>query len=177
MDKRIDSILSSKKKKYEKLSNLLKYIFVSICKIDQSKYYILGSFAIREHRNIEDLDINLDKDEFMKLELAVKKGLGHIEFYNGQIRWFFDLTKEYNKLNSSKEKDFSIEAFMKDPKHGYPNNKFSLSNLKKINGFEIDKNNHQFFSLPSLLKWKETMNRTKDHNDIKLIKQSLKNLK
>ena len=178
MDKRIESILSSKKlKKYEKLSNILKYIFVSICKIDQTKYYILGSFAIREHRKIEDLDINLDKDEFMKLELAVKKGFGHIEFYNGQIRWFCDLTKEYNKMTNSKEKDFSIEAFMKDPKIGYPNNKFSLSYLKKIKGFQIDKNKHQFFSLPSLLRWKQTMGRAKDQSDIKLIKQLLQKLK
>ena len=176
MDKRIEKILLSKRlKKYEKLSSILKYIFVSICKIDQSKYYILGSFAIREHRKIEDLDINLDKDEFMKLELAVQKGFGKIEFYNGQIRLFCDLTKEYNKLTSSKEKDFSIEAFMKDPKSGYPNNKFSLSYLKKINGFQIDKNNHQFFSLPSLLRWKSTMNRPKDQSDIKLIKELLKN--
>ena len=51
----------------------------------------------------------------MKLNLAVKKGFGKLEFYNDQIRWYFDLTKEYNKLTKSREKDFSIEAFMKDP--------------------------------------------------------------
>ena len=50
--------------KYEKLSSVLKYIFIDVCKIDQSKYYLLGSFALREHRKINDLDINLDKDEF-----------------------------------------------------------------------------------------------------------------
>jgi hypothetical protein len=80
-------------------------------------------------------------------------------------------------LTNSKEKDFSIEAFMKDPKIGYPNNKFSLSYLKKIKGFQIDKNNHQFFSLPSLLRWKQTMGRAKDQSDIKLIKQLLQKLK
>ena len=68
----------------------------------------------------------------MKLENAVKKGFGKIEFYNNQIRWIFDLTKEYNKLTKSREKDFSIEAFMKDPKIGFPNNSFSLSRLAKI---------------------------------------------
>ena len=171
------TILSKRLKKYEKLSNILKYIFIDVCKINPKKYFILGSFSIRKHRKINDLDINLDKDEFMKLELAVKKGFGHIEFYNGQIRWFCDLTKEYNKLTNSKEKDFSIEAFMKDPKIGYPNNKFSLSYLKKIKGFQIDKNNHQFFSLPSLLRWKQTMGRAKDQSDIKLIKQLLQKFK
>ena len=58
-----------------------------------------------------DLDINLDKDEFMKLSLAINKGFGKLEFYNNQIRWYFDLTKEYNKLTKSKEKDFSILIF------------------------------------------------------------------
>ena len=175
MNSRIKKILMSKRlKKYQKLSNILKYIFVDICKINQNKYYILGSFSIREHRKINDLDINIDKDEFMKLSVAVEKGFGKIEFYNGQIRWFYDLTKEYNKLTSSKEKDFSVEAFMKDPKIGYPNNKFSLSYLKKNKGFSRDKNKHQFFNLHSLLKWKKTMNREKDKPDILLIKSLLK---
>ena len=178
MNSRIKKILMSKRlKKYQKLSNILKYIFIDICKINPKKYYILGSFSIREHRKINDLDINLDKDEFMKLHIAVEKGFGNIEFYNGQIRWFFDLTKEYNKLTSSKEKDFSIEAFMKDPKVGFPNNKFSLSYLKKNKGFSKDINNHQFLNLRSLLKWKKTMNREKDKPDIMIIKSLLKNKK
>jgi hypothetical protein len=176
MDDRIKKIIISKKlKKYEKLSNILKYIFINICKIDQKKYYILGSFSIRKYRKINDLDINIDKDEFMKLEKATEKGFGKIEFYNNQIRWFFDLTKDYNKLTLSKEKDFSIEAFMKDSKVGFPNNKFSLSSLRKNNGFDKDQNNHQFFNLVYLLKWKKTMNREKDQLDIKLIKELLKN--
>lgn len=175
MDSKIKKIISSKKlKKHEKLSNILKYIFVDTCKINQKKYYILGSFSIREHRTISDLDINLDKDEFMKLNSAVKKGFGKLEFYNDQIRWYFDLTKEYNKLTKSREKDFSIEAFMKDPKIGFPNNSFSLSKLTKNRGFNRDYNRHQFFNLKSLLKWKKTMNRDKDQEDIKLIKTLLK---
>lgn len=175
MDNTIRKIIMSKSlKKYEKLSNILKYIFIDICKIDQQKYYILGSFSIRQHRQINDLDINLDKDEFMKLEKAVKKGFGRIEFYDNQIRWFFDLTQEYNKLTSSTEKDFSIEAFMKDPKVGFPNNKFSLSYLRKNDGFDLDQNYHQFLNLVYLLKWKKTMNREKDQSDIKLIKELLK---
>ena len=110
----------------------------------------------------------------MKLKNATTMGFGKIEFYNNQIRWFFDLTKEYNKLTSSKEKDFSIEAFMKDPKIGFPNNKFSLSGLTKNKGLSIDKNNHQFLNLEYLLKWKKCMNREKDKADIELIKKILK---
>jgi hypothetical protein len=53
---------------------------------------MLGSFGIREYRTINDLDINLDDTEFLKLEVAVNHGLGKVEFYNGQIRWKLDLT-------------------------------------------------------------------------------------
>jgi hypothetical protein len=67
---------------------------------------------------------------------------GKIKFYNNQIRWIFNLTKEYNKLTLSKETDFSIEAFMKDQKISFPNNKFSLYSLLKNKGLDKDKNNH-----------------------------------
>ena len=174
MDK-IEKIIKLKSiKKDEKLSRILKYIFVDVCKMNQKKYYILGSYALRNSRKINDLDINVDKDEFMKLEEATKKGFGKLEFLNNQIRWFFDLTKIYNKLTKSKEKDFSIEAFMKDNKVGYPNNKFSLSKLIKNDGLDKDKNKHQYLNLKFLLKWKKTMGREKDKADIELIKKLLK---
>ena len=173
MDK-IEKIIKLKSiKKDEKLSRILKYIFVDVCKMNQKKYYILGSYALRNSRKINDLDINVDKDEFMKLEEATKKGFGKLEFLNNQIRWFFDLTKIYNKLTKSREKDFSIEAFMKDNKVGYPNNKFSLSKLIKNNGLDKDKNKHQYLNLKFLLKWKKTMGREKDKADIELIKKLL----
>ena len=66
---------------------------------------------------------------------------------------------------------------MKDPKVGFPNNQFSLSNLRKNKGLSKDKNNHQFLNLLYLLKWKKTMNREKDQSDIILIKGLLKNKK
>ena len=34
--------MSKSLKKYDKLSNILKYIFIDICKINPKKYYILG---------------------------------------------------------------------------------------------------------------------------------------
>ena len=39
----------------------------------------MGSFAIREHRIISYLDINLDEIEFMKLEKAVINGFGKLD--------------------------------------------------------------------------------------------------
>jgi hypothetical protein len=170
MDKTIKAIIENKYlKKYEKLSNILKYIFIGIAQIDQNKYFLLGSFAIREHRIISDLDINLDEIEFMKLEKAVVNGLGKLEFYSGQIRWIIDLTNEYNKLTGSDEKDFSIEAFQKNPNVGFPNQDYSLQKLIKNNGLDRDMNGHYFFKLETLLAWKKSMNRPKDLPDIELI--------
>ena len=169
MDETIKSIIRTSDLKHVKLSNILKYIFVDICHIDQQKYFILGSYAIRDHRKINDLDINLDDKEFIKLEEATKRGLGYIEFYNGQIRWFYDLTDEYNKLTNSDETDVSIEAFQKYPNVGFPNSNFSLAYLVENNGLDKDFNGHQFFSLNTLLDWKKTMNREKDKPDIDLI--------
>jgi hypothetical protein len=178
MNKPIEDIIKNKNlKKFEKLSNILKYIFVDVAEIDQNKYYILGSFAIRNHRTINDLDINLDETEFLKLEKVTKQGLGKIEFYNGQIRWIIDLTSEYNKLTGSNESDFSIEAFQKKPSVGFPNEDYSLEKLVKNNNLDKDENSHQFFKLETLLGWKKTMGRPKDTPDIELITELLKDYK
>ena len=126
-------ILNNKLEKYQKLSSILYEIFVNICSIDQKKYYILGSFAIRKNRKISDLDINLDNNEFFKLDKAQKIGFGKLEIYNNQIRWFYDLTEIYNSLTKSNEDDFSLEAFQKEPSIGFPTDDFSLDYLQKHN--------------------------------------------
>lgn len=171
IDNKIKNIILDKSlNKHEKMSSILYYLFVKIAKISQDKYYILGSYALRKYRHINDLDINLDHDEFFKLQKPVEMGFGHIEIYNNQIRWFFDFTKEYNKLLNTTEKDVSIEAFQKNPKQGYPNPSFSLSKLKKQKGLSRDENGHNHMNLKTLLKWKTTMGRNKDKQDIELIK-------
>ena len=174
MDKNIEKIILNKKlKKHEKLSSILRYLFVDIAKISQDKYYILGSFSIREYRQISDLDINLDLNEFYKLEQLTKKNIGKLEFYNNKIRWFVDFTKDYNKLKNENELDFSIEAFQKKQTDGFPNKSFSLKALRDNNDFEKNDDGHQFFNLKTLLKWKLTMNREKDKIDIELINNIL----
>jgi len=177
MDKNIENIISNTKLvKYQKLSAILKYLFVDISKISQDKYYLIGSFALREHRNISDLDIILDYDEFLKLENLVKRNIGVLEFYNNQIRWFLNLTNEYNHITGEKEKDFSIEAFQKKPIEGFPDKSYSLSYLKKHNGFNKDMNGHLFFNMNTLLRWKQQMNRDKDKPDIELILSIISNI-
>ena len=58
---------------------------------------------------------------------------------------------------------------MKYGKIGFPDNRFSLKHLTKIKGLEKDTNGHQYFTLPILMRWKQTMNRIKDISDITLI--------
>lgn len=169
IDATINKIILSDIPKHEKLSLILKYLFVDICDINQKKYYILGSYAIREHRKISDLDINLDHDEFFKVQNLITKSLGTLEIYNNQIRYFYDMTNEYNIILGTNEKDFSIEAFQKLQTVGFPNDNFSLAYLTKNLGLDKDKNGHQFFNLSTLLLWKKTMNREKDIPDIKLL--------
>jgi len=166
----IIEIIYSNDSKHIKLARILKYI-VDTYDIDQSKYYILGSYAIREHRNISDLDISARFDAFDKLP---KEHLGIIELYNNQIRWFLDMTQEYNKVDPDAT-DFSIEMFRKCDGEGFPTADYSLGKLKESNALDTDEFGHQFMSLETLLKWKKEMNRPKDAKDIELIESLLTN--
>lgn len=169
MQKFIQIINNPNLNKHEKLAKILKKIIIS-CDINQKKYYILGSYALREHREIQDLDINMDSQEFEKLKSCAH--YGQIQPYNNQIRWFFDLTHEYQKFDPNTQ-DFSIEIFQKKPSEGFPNSEFSLDYLTKNHGLDTDKYNHQFFSLETLLRWKKTMNRPKDQSDILILEKLL----
>ena len=164
-----DKIITSNNNKYTKLAEILKKI-IDDCKIDQSKYFILGSYALRKQREINDLDINMDENEFDKLIKCVK--YGKRELYNNQIRWFFDLTDKYKEIDPTAN-DFSIEIFRKAPLDGFPNGNYSLQRLKENNALTTDNYGHQYFKLKTLLEWKKTMNRPKDQDDIKLIEKLL----
>ena len=171
MDKIIKNIiLDNNLKKYQKYSKILKYLFVDIANINQNKYFIGGSFCIREYKEINDLDIYIQKNKFIKLQKVVDKNIGIFEFFDKDIRWIYNITDEYNKLTKSNENEFSIEAFQKLNNEGWPNNNFSLKYLKENNFLDKDENGHQFFNLNTLLKFKLTLNRSKDLDDIRLIK-------
>ena len=168
MSKFIDIIKSKDKTKHDKLAEILA-IIIKENDIKPDSYFILGSYALREARTINDLDINMDYDEFTKLP----KEYGKVEQYNNQIRWFFDLTDLYREHADSQANDFSIEIFQKKPFEGYPDEKYSLKYLKDTNGLSKDKFGHQFFSLETLIKWKTQMGRAKDKPDIELANRLL----
>ena len=153
--------------KYQKLSDILK-IIIDYCDIDNNKYMIIASYGIRFYRQINDLDMNMESNEWIKLQKLVDLGIGIIETYNGQLRYFLNMTKEYQQIDPS-EKDFSIEIFKKEIDEGYPNSTFSIFYLLKHNGLERDENKHLYFNKKTLLRWKKIANRSKDQSDIKLL--------
>jgi len=150
--------------KHHKLAKILKFI-VDRLGIPQTEYFILGSYVLREEREISDLDINLNIEWFTKAFEEKPSEFGEVQPYNGQIRWFFDLTKEYNSYLEKKglplSDDFSVEMFKKEIGDGFPDNRFSLKALRDNNGLETDCYGHQHFTLETLLLWKQTMNRPK----------------
>lgn len=169
-------IIQSNTTKHDKLAQILKSI-VDSCGIKPYSYFILGSYAIREQREINDLDLNMDSEEFHKLEKCTQTDknnkISKIEEYNNQIRWFFDLTDEYKKLVDPNANDFSIEIFKKKPMEGFPDETFSLQYLTEHDGLDKDNYGHQYFSLKTLLRWKKTMNRPKDQSDIEIIEKMI----
>jgi hypothetical protein len=153
--------------KSNKLSDILKLV-VDKCRINQNKYVIIGSYGIRRYREIGDLDVIMERTQWNKLAQLADQGVGRFEDYNGQKRYFLDLTDEYKKTDPTAN-DFSIEIFSKELNEGYPNNKFSIEYLHDHNGLTRDDNNHPHFTRKTLLKWKNTTKRPKDVPDVKLI--------
>ena len=56
--------------------------------------------------------MNMISEEWEKLHKLTDIGVGIIETYNGQLRYFLDMTNEYKKMDPQM-KDFSIEIFKK----------------------------------------------------------------
>lgn len=158
--------------KYQKLSDILK-LLINYCNINNKKYMIIGSYSIRDYREINDLDMNMEANEWNKLTKLVNMGLGIIEIYNNQYRYFFDMTEEYKKIDPNAN-DFSIEIFKKEMSTGFPDDTFSIEYLIKNKGLDKDNNKHLFFNKETLLRWKKTMNRAKDQKDIELLETLIK---
>ena len=176
INKKIQNIiLDQNTTKYQKLSDILKLI-IDYCSIDNNKYMIIASYGLRFYRQINDLDMNMEVDEWIKLKKVVDIGLGIFQIYNEQERYFLDMTKEYQAIDPN-EKDFSIEIFKKEVGEGYPNSTFSISYLLAHNGLERDENKHLYFNKNTLLRWKRISNRKKDENDIKLLEKLVKTKK
>jgi hypothetical protein len=153
-------IINSNQKKHDKLIKILEIIFQD-AKINKKTHFIMGSYALRESREINDLDVVMEPDQFIKLE---QLDYGQVTDFEGRKKFSFDLIK-----------DFSIEIFRKEKTVGYPNYEFSLAYLRKNDCLDIDEHGNMHYNLHTLLKWKETVDRQKDKKDIEMIKEILDN--
>lgn len=170
MNTYIRNTIGNLNSKAEKLSDILRHI-VDICKIDQKKYCIIGSYAIRLQREINDLDIIMESGEF---DLLRKLSVGIFEVYNHQDRYFLDMTDIYNEIVSPPVKDFSIEIFRKKIDEGFPTSKYSIQTLRNTGGLDTDENGHPFFNKKTLLAWKKEMNRAKNQPNIELLTRMIR---
>lgn len=62
-------IIESNDNKHDKLARILEYV-VDLCKIDQQKYIIIGSYYLRNKREINDLDIIMDLEAHLGTHVA-----------------------------------------------------------------------------------------------------------
>jgi len=139
-------------------------MIVSYCDIDQSKYHILSSYAIRQIKPVSDLDVNMDETEWKKL---AKCGLGKAEIYNNQDRYYIKIGV------------IDIEAFSKKDTIGFPNNDFSMSALRPK--LVRDMFGHLHYSFDAFVSWKVVVHRDKDKEhltqlfkDLKVLKRTIK---
>lgn len=146
------------------LMPLILLMIISYCDIDQNKYHILSSYGIRGIKEVGDLDINMDANEWKKL---TKSGMGKAGIYNGQMRYFITLP--------SIGKDAEMEIFAKQPTEGFPDSSFSHKKLKRK--FLRDDFGHLYYHLDTLVKWKKEVHREKDQKQLKLLVKELKKLK
>lgn len=146
------------------LMALILNMIVNYCGISQDKYHILSSYAIKDFKPVGDLDVSMNYGEFEKI---TKCKLGKRELYNGQIRYFIQLPQI--------SADAEIEIFKKKPSEGFPNSDFSHSSLKSK--LIRDNYGNLHYDLYTLIKWKNTVHREKDLNQLKLILSQIKKVR
>ena len=161
----IDEILNEKISKSTKLAKIL-YIIMSKFDIPPKSYCILGSYALRNYREINDIDVDLDTKHFSKLKNCP---IGNITTVNNENIWTFQ--RNYGIIN------YKIEIYEVDPKIGFPNESFSLNFLFSTpNDLQTDDFGHYHYRLITVKKWKTIVQREKDEGDIILISSILNSI-
>ena len=157
----LENILQEELPKSSKLAKILNYI-MEFCEVPKEAYIILGSYAIRDYREISDLDVDMCQNYFPNLESCK---LGNVSLRGLEYVWAFN--QIYNG------ESYIIEVYSTDPFINFPNNYFSIANLINVNALQKDMFNQNYYKLETLLKWKEIVYREKDKKDIELIKKIL----
>ena len=170
LEKNINNLIENYKKiglnnRNELMSTILLMI-VCYCDIDQSKYHISSSYAIRDFKPVSDLDLAMEENEWKKLDKFLPKKFGESGIYNGDLRYLIKF--------SNLDEDAELEIFCKNSKKGYPNNRFSHNSLQ--NKFLKDSYGHLYYSLDTFVNWKSTVHRNKDKDHIVLLKNNIKRI-
>lgn len=135
-------------------------MIVTYCDIDQDKYHILSSYAIKDFKSVSDLDVNMEPSEWKKLS---KSKMGKSGIYNNQKRYFIKLP--------SISQDAEIEIFNKKPTEAYPNDFFSHKKIK--NKLIRDEYGNLYYPLNIFVEWKNTVHRLKDKKQLQLLNKKI----
>lgn len=158
----IDQVICDNLPKCDKLSKILRIIMDTI-NIPRESYCILGSYALRKYREINDIDVDLDTQHFTKLK---NLSIGNISTVKDENVWTFH--KKYEGV------DYKIEIYEVNSEIGYPDDSFSLNNLFSTADYlEMDDFGHYCYKLATLKNWKTIVCREKDKDDILLINNIL----
>ena len=167
LKKNINNLIKSYKKKgilesdRSDLMALILLMVVNYCGIDQSKYHIMSSYAIRDFKSIRDLDVIMNDKEWPKI---LKSKIGVSKPYNNTTRYLINLP--------SISADAEIEIFCHSPTHGFPTPKFSHKSLK--NKLVKDKYGNLYYSLDTFVEWKDSYHRDKDYDQLNLLLKGIK---
>jgi hypothetical protein len=154
----VKSVLKEKIPKSTKLAKILNLV-MTISGVPKEAYIILGSYALRNYREISDLDVDMDENYFSLLKVSP---LGIVSLRGDEYVWAFN--QEYEDIV------YTIEVYATNPCKNFPNNNFSINSLHNSNALQKDEFDQFHYKLETLLEWKQTVNREKDQKDIKLIK-------
>jgi hypothetical protein len=157
----IFKILKENIPKSAKLAKILNHVMTKY-EIPKEAYIILGSYALRNYREISDLDVDMDESYFSLLEVCK---LGSVSLRGEEYVWAFNHT--YENIN------YIIEVYATNPDKNFPNDNFSINSLHSSKALQNDEYDQYYYKLDTLLIWKETVNRDKDQKDIDLIKNIL----
>ena len=140
---------------------LILLMVVNYCGIDQSKYHIMSSYAIRDFKPLRDLDVIMNDKEWPKI---LKSKVGVSKPYNNTTRYLINLP--------SISADAEIEIFNHSATHGFPTRDFSHKSLK--NKFVKDKYGNLYYSLDTFVEWKDCRHTSKDYTHINLLLKGIK---
>jgi hypothetical protein len=126
---------------------LILKLIMGYCEIESKDYMIIAGYGLRCVRPSGDLDIGVNKEGFEKIK---KKKVGELGVakISGHERVFIKIPEI--------DEEAEIEIFELENR-GFPIDDFSLVNLRKKRGFEMDEYGNQYFNVMTLADFYSTV--------------------